>query len=151
MIDVLLRVAGPLTITGTTIETPFFNTNLPPNVMGKFGQLRINMAYSHNLNVNNKTFKLYVNGAALWTDVQANATAGQSWTARLSNRGATNSQMFTQASEVGTAAAGLTYTTGLTFDTTLALNVQMTALLAVGTDSAVLDDFCIELLRPPGG
>lgn len=146
MIDILAIQQGSVNLTGTIVETPLFSATIPGGIVGQCGTLRINMGYTHNLNANNKTFRVYYGGTLIYTDTESSANPTQSYTMRIHFRNSYSAQLVAINSEFTPAGATGNEST-YAINGAVAQPLVFTGQLAVGTDSLSLDVFEIEALR----
>jgi hypothetical protein len=144
---VLGRSAVAASVTGTTALTTLATVTVPANALGARGMIRITSVWSFTNNANNKTLVI-VFGATNY--MAAVATTQQSVRAHteIANRNATNSQMG-GASVVASFGLGGAAIVTSAADTTAAQNIDFKAQLAVGTDTATLEGYLVEILRAP--
>lgn len=137
-------------VTGTTAETTLFTYNLPANLLGLSGHLKMRMKLSHTSNVNGKTMRVRVNGtAALGMGPAANTATSEMWF-EMQNRGATNSQLASNGTMNPGSGSGSSANawTLLTQDSTAMLPITFTTALAVSTDTVTVEAMMLELVRP---
>jgi hypothetical protein len=148
MIDVLWQVGTPKNLTGTLVLTPFYSVTVPGGLLDINGQLRINMAYSHNNSVNNKTISATLGGATIFTDTETNASLTQSVTIRVRNAGSMTQQLVSgnPSSEFQPAAFAGTVNTSVNIDLSRNQTLSFWGLLTNIADNISLDAWSVEFL-----
>ena len=146
MIDVLGMSSVSVGLTGTTVLTPLGQCYIPAGTLGPNGQLRVNVAWSHNNSADNKTLSAAIGGVTVYSDVETTASVTQSTTFRVRNRAALNAQLLSAPSAEFTPAGGnpnSAVAINFAIDQTIVFYGQ----LAVGTDNLSLDAWEVEYLR----
>lgn len=154
-VKVLARNAAPVSCDGTTGENILAQINIPANVMGPNGLIRVWANFTMTNSGNNKTFRAKFSGPSgttVSTDVIANQAIFRE-VFSVSNRGATNSQVCSKAGtndEAGTGSIGVkggSYAFALTtVDTTALSTIVLTGQKATGTETLTLESYLVELI-----
>lgn len=129
--------------TGDTTETVLATVVIPAGAMGPNGQVEIETLWSMPNNANNKTVKIKFGATAVQTIVLTTVLSAQ-YRARVSNRGATNSQVAasTAISGLGSiAAAAITPA----IDTTAAVAITILGTVANAADTITLESYIVKL------
>lgn len=149
MIDLLAASHTSVNITGDTLLHPVGSCLLPANLLGLQGEYRINLAYSHNNSVGNKTISAVIAGVTVYTDTETTASLTQSVTVRVRNRAAQNAQLVSGApsSEFQPAAFAGTVNTTAVIDFTRDQTLQFFIQLANGADNMSLDSWSVDIAR----
>lgn len=134
-------------VTGTTSETTLATINVPAGAMGPNGQLRITMLWNYTNSANTKTLRIRLGGTVLITAAPT-TTAGLYTQTLIANRNSASSQIIAPNAVGTTNAWGATGTAGgaAALNTANALDITLTAQLALGTETATLDAYLVELI-----
>lgn len=145
MIDVLYQKNVPIQHTGDLLETTLATADIPGGIMGASGSLRINLAYSHNNSINNKTFRAYYGGQLVYSDIENTNSLSQAYTLRIRSQNSFAAQLVSSNSEWTPAL----YNTDapLTVNSAITQTFLVTGQLANAGDFVQLDSLIIEFLR----
>lgn len=133
--------------TGDTSETILGTVNVPANLLGTNGGLRIVFLFSYTNSANNKTIKARwsgIGGTALFQSTQT--TTASLWTGMtLWNANATGSQKAYNSNFPGFGTTGSApFTTAI--DTTAATTIVFTGQLANTGETITLESYSVEYL-----
>lgn len=141
-------IAGSRTITGTTTETSLYTLTIPARLMGTFGAIQVRCQGSMTNNANVKTLRIkFGNSSPMVLSATPASVATIGAEALIQNMGATDRQ---EAHPSLITVFGLPTTAVVTgaFDTTVDQLLEITAQLAVGTDSFKLGRVSVALVKP---
>jgi len=141
---VLGSSAVSASVTGTTSETTLATIAIP--VLGANDTLRISTLWSYTNSANNKTFRADLGGTDFLAVVQT-ASAVFKDTREIRNVNSQSVQKSWPASAAGANNTGSAITTGAV-NTDIATTLTLTAQLALGSETATLESYVVELLRP---
>ena len=130
--------------TGVTGAIQMAAAVIPAGSMGANGAVIVEGNWSHNSTAGAKVAGVLFGGSTVLT-VSGTTTLGVDIRKRVQNRSAAVQQIRVA---VDTGAVQSVAPTLLTVDTTADVTVSLTGNLAVATDTQVLENFLIELLRP---
>jgi hypothetical protein len=135
--------------TGDTVATTLATVQVPASAMGANGRVRITSSWSYTNSANSKTCRVRWNGSSgtiLMNGVYT-TTASNTDIRYIGNRNATNSQVA--GASTSSTGGGLGPVAGSivtdTVDTTAAVDIVFTALLANTGETITLESYCVEL------
>jgi hypothetical protein len=135
--------------TGDTVATTLATVQVPAGAMGANGRVKISSSWSYTNSANNKTCRVRWGGASgtiLMNGVYT-TTVSNTDVRYIGNRNATNSQVA--GASTSAAGGGLGPVAGAivtdTVDTTAAVDIAFTALLANSGETIALESYCVEL------
>jgi len=133
-------------ITGTTAETTLATVVVPAAAMGASGALRITTLWQYTNSANNKTLRVNFGGTAFLNNSATTTLATQTLTI-IRNRTASTQIGFTNAtfSAIGTTTGTLATSSA---DTSASQSLTITAQLANSGETASLESYTVELIRP---
>ena len=142
---VLAQSAAPVPLTGTVALTALATINVPANIMGLNGRLRIHTIWSCTNNANVKTPSINFGGMSLLNSALASVAAlGDE--AIVANRGVANSQIALSPATI--ADFGSSTNTDVTgaVDTTQNQLITIQGQLANAGDTLQLESYIVEVL-----
>jgi len=105
-IDVIGMSSVSVNLTGTTVSTPLGQCLIPAGALGPNGQLRVNLAYSHNNSAGTKRLTAVIAGVTVFdSGLQTTGTLTVSTSFRVRNRAALNAQLVSAPSAEYTGSA----------------------------------------------
>lgn len=144
-IVVLLQKATPISLTGTLVQTTLDSLVVKGGAMGLAGWLEIDVMWSNNNSVNNKTMTVTV-GASNLSAVVNTTAIGNNKRCLWVNQGVANSQklfLSTNATGLGNSNSAPTTAIDTSLDFTLAFKVT----LANTGDTITLEAYSVTLYR----
>lgn len=139
----LANEQSSVSVTGTTSETTLRTLQIPANLIGPRGYLRVHIHGSFTGAAGNKTVKLKLGSSAA---VSQTWTGGTSWhfSGELSNTGSTGTQRTTGTLNRASDGIMQSYTSLINQDTTTDLNLTVTGQLANAADTITSTAFTVE-------
>lgn len=141
----LAHSAVASSITGTTVTTTLATVKVPAGAMGPNGLLRITSLWSWTNNANAKTAQVKFAGVSTMGGSGANS-ATMEIIKHIRNRNSQASQLVNDTAVIGTPNAATAAT--IAVDTSVDQNITFDVTLGVGTDTATLESYTVELIRP---
>lgn len=142
----LASSAVAVSVTGTTNETVLATITIPAGAMGINGGVMIHSAWTITNNANTKTLRIRLNGiagTAYLSQSPASVLSFIDFGRRIRNRNSASSQVGI-INSTGSTSGGAVVTSSI--DTTVSVDLVITAQLGVGTDTATLESYEVWLL-----
>lgn len=144
---VLAQSGGPISITGTLVETTLATIAIPASSLTTNGSLRITTLWSYTNSANTKTVRVRLAGTQIGL-AAATATAAVQGQVIITNRAALNSQVCNgnnMAAPFGTTTSAPVITA---IDMAVSQNVTLTATLSNVGETITLESYTVEILNP---
>lgn len=144
---VLATSAVAVSHTGNTSDTALATISIPAGLMGANGIIRVTHLWSVTNNANNKTPRVWLNGLSGTAFLSTNLASVQTWQGETIIRNRNS-----QSSQVGHNAGAFPFssTTGAiataTIDTSVAVDLVLSGILANSADTITLQGYTVELL-----
>ena len=142
---VLAQSAVPVPLTGSTGLTTLATVNVPANIMGLNGRLRIATIWSCTNNANNKTPSISFAGASLLSSALTTVNALMDEQI-IANRGAANSQIALSPSTIADFGSSGNANVTTAIDTTQNQQILIQGQLANAGDTLQLESYLVEVL-----
>jgi hypothetical protein len=133
------------TVTGTTNEVVLDQVTIPGGAMGTNGQLRISGLWSFSNNVNTKTLRIKI-GGTVFEQIVAPGNLILPFEFRIANRGVANSQVSIPLGMTSFYTPQSSVALVMAVDTSVDQVLQFTGQLTVGTDTASIESWLVEIL-----
>lgn len=146
---VLAQSAVVATKTGDTVETTLATITIPGGALGATGRIRVSTIWTITNNANAKNIRVRLGGigGTAFQNVPISTAATAAFETHIANRGAVASQVgWAFGCRFDQVFTSFTPVTG-SLNTAIDQDLVITAQLAVGTDSATLEAYMVEILR----